>query len=482
MSCVGATSSIRSVPAGVSDDAPPQHSAVVERQRALVPVLSELSPADAWRWSNRGVSHEAAGCRILSSGMLPRPEGEHAYARSVDVFGDHRVIEWCLAIRKAVVDEIRTRFPESAYRWPYVAGGFSCDAYELPPDRVAIILHHVDEDVVVATPSKAMPLPSTIHVATDDDVEQVQTRLSLALDLPSCSILFVLPSSLPRPDDVSDELWLEIQDQWQPQVSRSFVRLMFHVASNPPPPSEPAPTILPAEGALYDEHPVFPTPDDPDAHIWRYLSLSKYLDLISRAALWFSRLDLLGDPLEGSLATPNIKRRAELTPEMARNVTLSRQASPFRDRIFVSCWHMSQHESAAMWSIYAPNGEGVSIRSTFRRLVRSIGGEQRFHAGLVEYADYGTTFIPESNTLSRVMHKRSSFEHEHELRAVISDWSSHEAVPGISVPVDLVDLIDGVFVAPSAPDWYCEIVTSVTDKICQGLTVERSDMDRDPIW
>ena len=110
----------------------------------------------------------------------------------VDVFGNHRVIEWCVEIRQAVENEVRARFPELIDRWPHVGGGLRCDAYELPPNKVALVLHHVDEPVVTAVPSKALALPDSVRVATDDDVEQVQLRLTYALDLPPTSILIVL--------------------------------------------------------------------------------------------------------------------------------------------------------------------------------------------------------------------------------------------------------------------------------------------------
>lgn len=40
---------------------------------------------------------------------------------------------------------------------------------------------------------------------------------------------------------------------------------------------------------------------DPDTRIWRYVDLTKFLDMLSRRKLYFARLDRLGDPFEGAI-------------------------------------------------------------------------------------------------------------------------------------------------------------------------------------
>jgi hypothetical protein len=45
-------------------------------------------------------------------------------------------------------------------------------------------------------------------------------------------------------------------------------------------------------------HKVFEQPQ-PDANLWRYMDLSKYVSMLATGSLWFARMDLLGDPYEG---------------------------------------------------------------------------------------------------------------------------------------------------------------------------------------
>jgi hypothetical protein len=52
---------------------------------------------------------------------------------------------------------------------------------------------------------------------------------------------------------------------------------------------------------MYIDHPSFEKPDNADAKVWRYLNFTKFLSLIDKEALYFSRLDCLGDPFEGSV-------------------------------------------------------------------------------------------------------------------------------------------------------------------------------------
>lgn len=49
---------------------------------------------------------------------------------------------------------------------------------------------------------------------------------------------------------------------------------------------------------MFQEHPNVSAPAG-STMLWRYLDLAKLLFLLEHRALWFSRLDTLGDPYEG---------------------------------------------------------------------------------------------------------------------------------------------------------------------------------------
>ncbi len=93
----------------------------------------------------------------------------------------------------------------------------------------------------------------------------------------------------------------------------------------------------------------------------------------------------------------------------------------FREKTFINSWHIQEHQSAAMWNLYARNSDGIAIESTYNKLISSIEDYDEFdiNIGTVKYIDYQKNAIPVSHVLSPFLHKRKSFEHEKELRTLI---------------------------------------------------------------
>jgi hypothetical protein len=50
---------------------------------------------------------------------------------------------------------------------------------------------------------------------------------------------------------------------------------------------------------MFNEHPSFQAPANPNVSIWRYMDLTKFLWMLQEKALFFTRADFLGDPYEG---------------------------------------------------------------------------------------------------------------------------------------------------------------------------------------
>jgi hypothetical protein len=57
----------------------------------------------------------------------------------------------------------------------------------------------------------------------------------------------------------------------------------------------------------FEPHPEFKPPRDPKATIWRYTDFTKFLSLLDSSALFFSGVDLLGDPFEGLYPSSNLE-------------------------------------------------------------------------------------------------------------------------------------------------------------------------------
>ena len=255
---------------------------------------------------------------------------------------------------------------------------------------------------------------------------------------------------------------------------------------------------------MYKEHKCFNEIPD-DSQIWRYMSFAKFCDLVQRKALFFCRADKLGDPWESIYPLKNrgvakrkityltgtpdgVKREEKIEDYGAPYSTKVSESLEDRKAFVVSCWHINDYESDALWKAYAST-EGLAVKSTFGKLKKSMNSERDIHIGTVTYINPETDFIPEGWVFNPILHKRKSFAHENELRAVI--WSTKfesrgdgtsamRAVPnfksenGEHIDVDLSTLSLEVIVSPLSPPWLTNVVKEFLDKSGLSIPVRRS--------
>lgn len=225
------------------------------------------------------------------------------------------------------------------------------------------------------------------------------------------------------------------------------------------------------------------------------MDLPKLAALLTSSSLWFSRADLLGDPHEGVYGRFNHENRKLVYRDLddasfaALSEGLSNSVRIAIQNTHVSCWHMNDEESVAMWRAYAGSGQAVAVRSTYRRLRDAIVDERPVYIGQVKYVDTGSDWIPEDNALQPIVHKRRSFEYERELRAVFRAWGPEErgyegrpSVDGVSIKVELPGLVEAVYVGPQQPAWFREVVERVTDALAPDVEVRQSDLDSDVLY
>jgi hypothetical protein len=247
---------------------------------------------------------------------------------------------------------------------------------------------------------------------------------------------------------------------------------------------------------MHESHPVFNPPSDPDIKIWRYISLAKLIDLLERRALFFPRSDRLGDPFEGSFPTANRIVRAQVGEQLKAGLKMTEAdanglskalaenrgwfAEEFRKHVAISCWHMNEFESAAMWSLYGPLGESVAIQSTYRRFSNAFRRHNEpVYIGTVSYLDYDRQPIDEGNIYTPYLYKRLSYQHDRELRAIVIKspdpakyeamipkefWAQETMSTGSHVDVDLDAMIEHIYIAPTAADWFGDVVRAIAGK------------------
>ena len=253
---------------------------------------------------------------------------------------------------------------------------------------------------------------------------------------------------------------------------------------------------------MYKEHEAF-NPPPSDATLWRYMDFTKFVSLLDKQALFFTRADKLEDSFEGYL--PNLCRAGmrEFIEELSdpdrhkilqESIAFTKALPRFT---LMSCWHENHHESAAMWKLYSKDDNGIAIKTDFDSFAKSFTASQVIHIGRISYVDYETHFFADKWWILPFLCKRRSFEHEREIRAIVQiiptkvgkaekykpvDLSQDICDVGNYYEVDLSLLIQEVVIGPYAPDWLLELVQSVAARYNLEAPVVRSTLADNPTW
>jgi hypothetical protein len=154
--------------------------------------------------------------------------------------------------------------------------------------------------------------------------------------------------------------------------------------------------------------------------VWRYLDFYQLTSILEREQVYFSALSEFADPFEGSFPVED---------SIEAGIDEDEEVKRFRERfpkcVFANCWHMNSRESASMWNQYDDRGIAIktdygSLRDSFVRYRRGI----RFFE--IKYIDYEEDSMEFEHRLDAYRHKRKSYEHEQELRALFIDYPPQE--------------------------------------------------------
>lgn len=218
---------------------------------------------------------------------------------------------------------------------------------------------------------------------------------------------------------------------------------------------------------------------EPDTVVWKYLDLSKFLDLLLCKKLFMARADKFEDQYEGTFSEPTygeMKKIAQNNPEF-----LTRYKT-HREKVVISSWHINEHESYAMWQIFTQNSEGLAIQSTIGRLQQALASDTNYeqHIGAVNYIDYKKEFIPFDDIFFPFLFKRKSFQYEGEVR-IISDYTKYGKTinDGVKIDVDINCLIEKVYIHPKSENWYKNLVFQLMEQLGFNFTIEKSDLESD---
>lgn len=230
---------------------------------------------------------------------------------------------------------------------------------------------------------------------------------------------------------------------------------------------------------MYVNHPNIRLNEDSETIIWKYIDLSKFLDLLLSERMFMSRSDKFEDQYEGTFSEPTfeeIKKIADNNPKFLDYY------KSHRESVVVSSWHTNEYESFAMWQIFTKNNEGLAIQSTLGRLKKALQPERNFeqYIGEVNYIDYKKEYIPFNDTFFPFLFKRKSFQYEREIR-VLTDVSSKKIIinEGLKINVDINTLIEKIYIHPKSENWYKKLVIELVEKLGFGFQIEKSDLESD---
>lgn len=243
-------------------------------------------------------------------------------------------------------------------------------------------------------------------------------------------------------------------------------------------------------------------PPDDTVKIWRFMDLAKFLSIIQSKTLYFARADQFEDPFEGARGNTgdedlyvetlaNTMREQlpdqqtisdESLLENAKTVIQSWNTAGLGTRhmyqTYISCWHRNEVESDAMWRLYTKDlSQGVAIQSTCGRLRDAFLEEYKggpITIAPVEYIDYNPPLGLSDNPC---WFKKKAFQHENEVRAVIRlDFKKDGAPSGWLQQIDPAVLIESLYVSPTAPQWFVELVKDVIGRYGYAFNVFQSKL------
>lgn len=230
---------------------------------------------------------------------------------------------------------------------------------------------------------------------------------------------------------------------------------------------------------MYLNNPNIKLPENSNTIVWKYLDLSKFLDLLLSQKLFMSRSDKFEDQYEGTFSEPTYE---EIKKIAINNPDFLHYYKSHREKVAISSWHINEYESFAMWQIFTQNSEGLAIQSTIERLKNALNYETQHeqYIGEVNYIDYKKEYIPFDDMFFPFLFKRKSFQYEREVR-IISDvtQSNIKLNDGLKINVDINQLIEKIYIHPKSENWYKNLVIELVSKLGFDFTIEKSDLESD---
>lgn len=185
---------------------------------------------------------------------------------------------------------------------------------------------------------------------------------------------------------------------------------------------------------------------------------ARFEAMLKEKRIYFASAHQFEDPFEGAVAV--LPHDFPVDPRYTEMEPFEKAFAELRRLTKISCWHIEDHESVAMWKLYSDLGKGVAITSTPQKLSSSLTpfrlkpeyGVEDLYGGNVAYVDLLRTRL-EASMLERFFYKHNAYSWENEFRLAISVRMAEEfgvQVPedGIFVEADISEMIEEIHIGP----------------------------------
>ncbi|MFC1524283.1 hypothetical protein ACFL6N_05790 [Thermodesulfobacteriota bacterium] len=237
---------------------------------------------------------------------------------------------------------------------------------------------------------------------------------------------------------------------------------------------------------------------EPEDTLWRYMDFAKFVSLLKERALYFPAAVLFKDPFEGAIGDKSreeewdkvqlesFQKIADKSSSDKKHYYPKTMIAAFksfgehtRKCTFINSWHLNEHESEAMWSLYTKDQAcSIAIKTTYDRLYNAIGKNPLIDIGKVNYIDYTETFV---EIRAPFWFKRKSFQHENEVRAILTDYDKKE-FNGLYVQADLNTLIQTVCISPTCDSWLSELIDNISQRYGVSVPITKSAISSQPFY
>jgi hypothetical protein len=245
-------------------------------------------------------------------------------------------------------------------------------------------------------------------------------------------------------------------------------------------------------------------------YLWKYLTLHKFIYLLKTSNLYFSRLDLLPDVLEGTpmgvierryyedehadLHKEEVKKIAkhsqtkeEYVQEMMNFQNMTEEESSKKTQ-FVNSWFACDRESVAMWNLYSQI-DSIAIRvenmkfveifqSPIEEFIKKFGNR---HYVIGDYISYYNLhpFDPKQKIYVRYsgMKKDNAYSHEKEYRMLIADKGIQDDNIGLEIHIpNLKDAEVTIITNPLIESWQFDNIKSLIELFNFNAKLIRSEI------